>query len=141
MSHDMNTPAEQHTDHRLWKRELSMWRDDVELWQQEHEGARKALEFAIATLALDKEALSEHVATISDLEMNLNFHEMNLAESLKGLGDSDLDLNEILTDHHNKQQKTLAKQRSEHERLKKRNHIAVAQITSMLTALSARDKK
>lgn len=141
MSHDMNTPAEQHTDHRLWKRELSMWRDDVALWQQEHEGARKALEFAMATVAMDKEALSEHIATISDLEMNLNFHEMNLAESLRGLGDSDLDLNEILTDHHNKQQKTLAKQRNEHERLKKRNHIAVAQITSMLTALSARDKK
>lgn len=131
------TPEQLHADHRHWKSELSMWRDDIELWKQEHLGAVKALRYTIDLLGKDKEVLAEHVTAIECIENSLDYHEKMLAEILKGHGDGDVDLDQALVERHADKEKEFCNQRAAHEQLKKRHHIAVAQVTSMLNALSS----
>lgn len=137
MPEKTESPAQLHADHRHWKSELSMWRDDAELWKQEHVGAVKALKYSIELLGKVKIALAEHVAAFERIENSLDYHERNIAENLKGYRDADSGLEQSLIERHLKQEKELANQRKAHEHLKKRHHIAVAQITAMLNALSS----
>ena len=127
------SPAELHADHRNWKSNISMWRFDLEQWRSEHESALKQVEQIAEAIRQNESSLDEHADAIEAIEAGLGFHEKNLAASLQDHADSDLD--DSLRSSHAESSRLFDSQREAHERLKKRHHIAVAQVAALQHAL------
>ena len=129
------SPAELHADHRKWKSDISMWRFDLEQWRSEHESALEQVEQIAETIRQNENTLNKHAEAVDTIEAGLEFHEKNLAASLRDHADSDLD--DSLLSSHAENSKKFDTQREAHERLKKRHHIAVAQVAALKHALDA----
>lgn len=129
------SPAELHADHRNWKSNISMWRFDLEQWRSEHKSALEQVEQIAEILRQSENALNKHAETVDTIEAGLEFHEKNLAANLQDHADSDLD--DSLLSGHAENSKKFDSQREAHERLKKRHHIAVAQVGALKHALDA----
>lgn len=138
MKQNIESPAELHADHRLWKSELSMWRNDIELWIKEHAEALKELEHASELVRRHDEALARHLEALEKIENSLDYHEKNLAESLKGRSDERSNLEAALAERHAEQKEHFFRQRSTHDKIKMHHHIAMAQVASLLMVLRSR---
>ncbi len=137
MNQKLESPAELHADHRVWKSDISMWNFDLKQWRTEQAAALKELQQITELIQSHEKTLTEHEESVEMIEAGLDFHEKNLAESLHSGGDSDSDLDDALVERHNEEASKLAKQREAHERIKKHHHVAMAQITSLKTELEA----
>ena len=135
MTLETESPAELHADHRHWKSDISMWRFDLQQWRSERETALKQVEQIAEAIQQNADILNEHADAVDAIEAELEFHEESLASSLQEHADSDLD--DSLLSGHADSSKRFDSQREAHERLKKRHHIAVAQVAALKHALDA----
>ena len=135
MTLKIESPAELHADHRNWKSDISMWRFDL------NNGDRNKNRHLNKSSRLLKPSGKTRIHSTSmqtrwtAIEAGLEFHEKNLAASLQD--HAELDLDESLLSAHVENSKKFDSQREAHERLKKRHHIAVAQVAALKHALDA----
>ncbi len=135
MNHKSESPAELHADHRLWQSELTTWQFDIQEWQSEHAAGREELKKIIELLRQHEKALSEHEDAVEAIGAGLEFHEKNLAASLRDRAHPCLD--NVLLREHGEEADKFARQRAAHERIKKHHHIAMAHVASLKHALEA----
>ncbi len=133
MSEKIESPAELHAEHRLWQSDISMWQFDLEQWRSELSKGLDEMEQIGAMLREHKKNVDEHADIIETIEAALEFHEKNLAASLRGNADSDLD--DALVESHSVEAKKIAIQREAHERIKKHHHVAMASVAMLKSAL------
>jgi DNA repair exonuclease SbcCD ATPase subunit len=122
-----------HRDHRCWESEMSLWHETLRVWQQEvakAQGEMKQLEKAFEDHA---EELRKHAASLRMNEQTLAGHEHALAEYEKG-GDYE----ELLpmAGEHTLEAARHAKRQKTHERLKQKQHAAIALWNSLLKTMN-----
>ncbi|QEG22480.1 hypothetical protein [Mariniblastus fucicola] len=135
MTQKVESPAELHADHRHWQSDISMWKFDIQEWRSEHESALEQIEQIAELIRLHQKALNDHADTVEAIEGGLEFHEQNLAASLRDHADSDLD--DALLGGHAEESKKFESQRKAHERIKKHHHVAMAHVTALKHSLEA----
>jgi folate-dependent tRNA-U54 methylase TrmFO/GidA len=130
-----NIHIEMHNDHRHWLSDHAMWQDDLELWQKEIEQALAGLRDAEATLRVHSQGLQVHASEMEAEKKATTEHEHRLAEFERGaFGSSEPLLR--MSKSHEEMAAQHARRRSAHERLKRHQHIVMAEAALLSKALA-----
>lgn len=135
MTVSAKSASESHADHRHWKSEIANWTDDIESWNKEHGNALNALEQITECVRHHGASLKEHANSLEQLSNSMEFHEKNLAASLQGGGNAELD--ESLAERHLQQSEMHRHQKDVHERMKKHHHQVMTQVAILKSAIES----
>lgn len=133
MTQNFESPSELHADHRHWNIEISLWKDEIDVWKKQLSTALRDLEQMSELIRDHDNALDCHIKDLESIESGIQYHEKNLAKSL--CGNSDFAFDNALLERHSVEAKKIAFQRNAHEGIKKHQHIAMAHVAVLKTAL------